>query len=293
MSMTNVTDVSNQVKKVWGPITFDEFLETAVLPSLVNREFDGQINQQGDTVYVSQINELTAQRRATSDEAATTFESQKIGTSRVSVVADQVFSIAVELSNLAVLQSQLGEADSAIRAGMIKALQKSVNTYLYSLVSPSTSAPDHSIASVTDFNESEFARARLLASQANWPDADRFLLLDPSYYNDALAVAALTSADYAADAPKIGGKFTFQRYGFTVIEDNTDGLLTAGAATGTADAGLWFHKSFMHLVLSQPKWELSSLHSNKQDGYLLSCIMYGGAVLGINGSVKHGLTYNS
>jgi hypothetical protein len=295
MSATLLADVAEQVQKVWGPLGKDEFVETATLASVVNRDYDGQINNQNDTVYVSQINQMTAQRKATSATGANTFETQKVGTTRIAIAADQVFSCAIEVEDLVALQSQIGSAESEIRATMMKAMEDAVNTYLYSLVSPSLSSPDHSIASVTDFNESEILRARMLASQANWPEADRYLFLDPSYYSDLLTVAGLTSADYAGDSPKIGGKFTFKRHGFTVVEDNSAGLVTAGAAAAstTADVGLWFHKSFMHLVLGPSVWELSSQHANKQFGYILSCRMYGGAILGINGDEKHGLTYNS
>lgn len=295
MSATLLADVNDQIQKVWGPLGKDEFVETATLASVVNRDYEGQINNQNDTVYVSQINQMTAQRKTTTAPGGNTFETQKVGTSRVAIVADQCFSCAIEIEDLVKLQSQIGSAESDIRATMMKAMEDSVNSFLYSLVSPSLSAPDHSIASVTDFNESEILRARLLASQANWPDMDRFLFLDPSYYNDLLSVTAMTSADYAPDAPKIGGKFTFKRHGFTIVEDNSAGLVTAGAAASstTADVGLWFHKSFMHLVLGPSVWELSSQHANKAFGYILSCRMYGGAVLGINGDEKHGLTYNT
>jgi len=293
MSATLLADVADQVQKVWGPVGKDEFVEMAKLASVVNRDYEGQINKQNDTVYVSQINQMTAQRKSTSSTGANTFETQKISTSRVAIAADQTFSCAIEVEDLVALQSQIGAAESEIRATMMKAMEDAVNTYLYSLVSPSLSAPDHSIASVTDFNESQLLAARLLASQANWPENDRYCFLDPSYYNDLLAVANLTSADYAPDMPKVGGSFAFKRHGFTIVEDNSSGLVTAGAATGTADAALWFHKSFMHLVLGPTVWELSSQHANKAFGYILSCRMYGGAVLGINGDEKHGLTYNS
>jgi hypothetical protein len=295
MTMTQVADVSEQVQKVWSPVSRDEFVEMSVLPALVDRSYEGMINKQNDTVYVSQIELMTGQRKSTGDANYTTFETEKVRTSRVAVVADQVFTTAIELDDLVDLQSQLGSAQSEIRATMLKALEIQVNTFLYSLVSPSTSSPDHSISGVTDFNEAQLAAAKVLADQAKWPMPDRFCIVDPQFHADLTASAGLSSQDYVPDYPKVGGQFVAQRYGFNILMDNSAGLLMAGAAsdTGTADRALLFHKSFMALVMGQINWKLSDLHSHKQHGYLLSCHAIGGAKLLINGANKHILTYST
>lgn len=293
MSATLISDVSNQVQKKWSGLWMDELMETAMLASVVNKAYENEITQGGDTVYVSQINRPAATRRTVGSNHDT-FETTKLSTSRVAVVADQVFTAAYEFDSLVQLQSQIGQADSQIRKGLLEALEIKVNEYLYSLVSPSTSAPDHSIASVTDFNATQLNAVRKLASQAKWKRDAWYCFVDPSYMSDLLAAQTLTSSDYVEDPEAIiAGQMARKRFGFMIYEDNSSGMAGLGAATGTEDLCLAFHPDFMHLVLGAPQFEISSLHSQKRHGFLISVTQIGGAVLGIDGAEKHIVVYNT
>lgn len=296
MSATLVGDLSNQVQKFWAPMFVPELKEAAILPSLVSKDYQGEIKQGGDTVYVSMIQAATGQIK-TVGSGHDVFDSEKITTQRISIVADKVITVAFEMDNLVDLQTQLGSAggQSAIRNSLLKGAELQLNSYLYGLVSPSTSSPDHSIASVSDFNASQLLSNRMLAAQAKWPnDGQWWCLLDPSYYNDMLSAATMTSGDYVGDQPNVGGKIVQRRFGFNILEDNSAAMAKLSPTLATSDLGLLFHKDFMYLVLQQePKFELSSLHSNKQHGFLLSVTMVCGAALGIQGNVKHIKVYNS
>jgi hypothetical protein len=47
---TLLADVSDQVKEVWSDMFMDELMQTTLLPSLVNKDYEGEINVKGDTV---------------------------------------------------------------------------------------------------------------------------------------------------------------------------------------------------------------------------------------------------
>lgn len=296
MSATLVGDVSNQVQQFWAPMFMDELKERTVLPSLVNKAYQGEIKAQGDRVRVSQINRPTATRK-TVGSGHETFSTSQLSTSYVDIVADQVITAAYEFDDLVQLQSQIGAQDSKIRQGLLESVEIELNKYLYSLVNPSTSAPDHLIASVTDFNASQLNACRKLASQAKWAsEGGWWALLDPSYMSDVLNAQTLTSSDYVGDdRPVIGGMTVNKRFGFWIAEDNSLGAVTKPSqVTGSEDMGLLFHPDFLHLVMqSQPEYKVSDLHSNKQFGYVLSIRLIVGAKLGIDGAKKHMLVYNS
>lgn len=297
MSATLVGDVSNQVQTFWAPMFMDELKERTVLPTLVNKAYQGQIKAQGDRVRVSQINRPTATRK-TVGSGHESFGTTQLSTSHVDIIADQVITAAYEFDDLVQLQSQIGAQDSKIRQGLLESVELELNKYLYSLVAPSTSAPDHSIASVTDFNASQLNACRKLASQAKWAsDGGWYALLDPSYMSDVLNAQTLTSSDYVgADQPVIGGVPANKRFGFWIAEDNSLGTNNkpGGIVTGTEDMGLLFHPDFLHLVMQmEPQYEVSSLHSNKQFGYVISIRLIVGAKLGIDGAKKHILVYNT
>lgn len=285
MSTSLLADVSDQIQKFWAPVFTKELRGALLLGSLVNKQYQGDIKKGGDTVYVSQINAPTGELKTVGTNADT-FSPEAISTSRIAIVADKRAVASYEFEDLVDLQSQLDQSNPEIMDSLKYAMAKQVNDYLYTLVSPSTSAPDHSIASVTDFNASQLAACRVLAAQAKWrQEPGWYALLDPQYYGDILNAQTLTSSDYgASDAPVISGQVAKQRFGFNIFEDNSR----------SADYGLLFHPDFMHLVMQQEvRIKLSDLHANKQFGYVMSVDMVFGAKLGISGNVKHIKVYNT
>ncbi len=295
MSATLVGDVSAQVQKFWSPIFVPQLLESTLLPSLVNKDYEGSIMNGGDTVKVSQIQRPTATRKTVGSNHET-FETSKLQTTQIEVVADQVITVAYEFDSLVQLQSQLGAKDSEIRQGLLEAMNIELNNMLYGYVAPSTSAPDHSIDSVSDFNAAQLLAVRLLASQAKWLESKGWwLLADPSYYNDLLGATTLASRDYVGDeTPTVGGKIVNKRFGFSILEDNSAGMSALSPTASAVDHALAFSPDFLHLVMQKaPTFEISSQHSNKRLGYIVSATMVCGAKLGISGNVKHIKIYNT
>lgn len=294
---TTVLEVTNQIQKYWAPMFTQELRESHLLPALVNKEYQGDLKREGDTVYVSQINAPTGQL-LTVGVNADQFSAEAVSLSRVAVTANKRAVASYKVSDLAMLQSQLDSHDSEMRQALMFAMGKQINAYLYSLVAPSTSSPDHSIASVTDFNAAQLSAIRLLAAKAKWAKDGRwYLLADPSYYSDLLNATTLTSSDYgASDAPVIGGQIAMKRFGFNILEDNSDGIYAGISPTSgaSADCALAFHPDFMHMVQqSEVQVKVSDLHPLGEFGYLISCDLVFGATLGINGNVKHIEVYNT
>lgn len=296
MSATLVNEVSDQAQKFWAPIFKDELLESSLLPSLVNKDYQGEIKQGGDTAYVSMISRPTAERK-TIGAGSDTFSSQKLTTTRVGIVADQRITASFELEDLIDLQTQIGNPDgkSKIKQVLVEAAQIELNNYLYSLVAPSASAPDHILSGVATFDATQLLSVRQLAAQAKWmKDGGWWTLLDPSYMNDILAAQTLTSTDYTgSDTPVIGGQVSNTRFGFNILEDNSAGILQLSPASAGMEVGLAFHPDFLYLVMGDVQMKVSDLHSNHQHGYLVSVDMWVGAKLGIQGNVKHIQIYNT
>lgn len=286
---TELSAVQNQIQKFWSPIFVPELKETSVLPSLVSSDYDGEIKQGGDTVYVSMIQNAVGATQAIDGATGShrVISAEAMVTQRVGITADQIFTASFELDNLIDLQSQIGSpaGQSKIREALLTGVEKQINAYLYSLVAPSAAAPDHLINTVPTFNFTQLMNLRKLASLAKWPKNDWFCLLDPSYMNDFLSDDKNINALYVDGKPvQQGGNQIYQRAGFSVVEDNSD----ACVAMGTAGAGVAFHKTFMYLVMQmQPTFKLSDLHATKKRGYLLTVDLVGGAKLGLQGNKKH------
>lgn len=296
MSMTLATELENQAQKFWAPMSKDALMENTLLPSLVNKEFQGEIKRGGDTVYVSMVNRVSAERK-TKGAGADSFSSQKLTTQRVGIVADQRITAAVELEDLVDLQTQLGspEGQSKIRASLEESIAIELNNYLYSKVAPSASAPDHILSGVTTMDATQLIAIRQLAAKAKWmQEGGWFMLADPEYYGTLLSAQTLTSSDYVGDdRPVIGGQIANRRYGFNILEDNSAGILSLSPALAGGKCALAFHPDFLYLVMGDIQFKVSPLHSNKQHGYLVSVDMWCGAALGLEGNVKHIQIYNT
>ena len=285
MSVTTLAEVANQIQKYWSPLFTKQLRESLLLGGLVDKKYQGAIARQGDTVRVSQVNAPNGQLLTVGTDADS-FASEAISTSYIDIKADKRAVAAYEFQDLVELQSQISQSNPEVMEALRYALAKQINDYLYSLVSPSTSSPDHSISGISDFNATQLAAVRTLAAQAKWPDMPGWYgLLDPQYYGDMLNATTMVSSDYgASDAPLIGGKVALKRYGFNLIEDNSR----------SADQGLFFHPDFMHMVTqSEVQVKISDLHSQQKFGVVMSIDMIFGAKLGINGNVKHIEVYNS
>lgn len=278
MSVTLKGDVTDQVQKYWAPLFTKELRESLLLGGLVNKDYQGQIKQGGDTVYVSQINAPTGQLLTVGTDADT-FNSSKVSMSRVAITANKRAVASYKVADEAELQSQLSDQNSEMRNALRYAMEQQINDYLYTLAIPSTSAPDHTVGSVSAMNAAAVSANRLLAAVAKWDKTKAwYALLDPSYYSDVLNDTTLMGADYGAtDRPVIGGQVALPRYGFNILEDNS--LST--------DVGYFFHPDFMHLVMqTSVQVKVSDLHPLGQFGYLISTDIVFGAGLGISGANK-------
>ena len=278
MSASKLAQVTDQIQKFWSPMFMDELRASILLPSLVNKDYQGEIKAGGDTVRVSQLNAPRGENRTVGTNAEE-FATDQLSMSYVDVKADKRAVAAYEFEDLAILQSQLEAGDSEIRKALVYAVGKQMSDYLYSLVAPSSSSPDHIINSVTDFNATQLANARMRAAIAKWgKEKPWWILCDPVYYSDLLNATTLTSKDYIeGEAPVIGGQIANKRMGFNILEDN-------GLAT---DQAVIFHPDFMHLVMQkQVQFKVSDLHSQKKFGFVISAdIVYGGK-LGVDGAKK-------
>lgn len=278
-NMTNLADVTNQIQEYWSPLFTKELRETLILGSLINRDYEGQIRKGGDTVYVSQVNAPDGELLTVGTDADS-FSAEALSTSRIAIEANRRAVASYKVEDLVDLQSQLDRENSEMRESLLFAMNKQINTHLYSLVSPSTSAPDHELSSVTDLNLAQMSAIRVLAGEAKWSRSKPWYgLLSPQYMADVMDDSTLSSRDYVGDdMPIVGGQMAFPRFGFNLLEDTSR----------SGDYGLFFHPDFMHMVMQQEvRVKVSDLHPLGQFGYMISVDVVFGAALGVDGANKH------
>lgn len=290
MSMAGTTtleDVQDQAQQFWSPRFAKELRETTLLPSLVNREYTGDLQNLGDTVRVSQIVSpdgelLTISKDANLHEAGR-FRPEPLRTIKVDVPANYRAVASFEIEDLVDLQTQIGAQKSEMMDSMKFTIERILNRTLYGLVAPSSSNPDHITNSAATMSAAVLAAERVKAGNAKWDKLKPwFSLMTPGYWGDFIQDTKLANADYHADNVIIGANGFRQRMGFLCAEDNS---MPSNTPAGFA---LQFHPDFLYLVMQQePRVLISSTHSNGKFGYIISVDMVFGAILGIQGALKH------
>lgn len=286
MAETTLTEVQEQVKKYWSDLFMPELRESNPLLALVDKTYEGEIKQEGDTVYVSQVvkpaGETIVLTGATTDNE---FTPEAMVTRRVQIKADRRFVGSFEFHDLVDLQSQITEERSEIREALIDAVNTQINNYLYSLVAP---AAGQALTGVATLDAATLKSIRVIAGKQKWFKSPGWYgLLSPDYYGDVMDETRLTSSDFVNDQPTVGGEIMTRRYGFNIIEDNSDGLAAVSPTPGNPSA-IFFHPAFCHMVTQmEARFKISDLHSNKKFGYLISVDIIGGAAIGIEGDKLH------
>lgn len=277
MATTKLADVEAQIQEIWSPLFMDELREQLLLAGLVDKRYEGDIRKKNDTVKVSQIDAPSGELRDVGTDADS-FSTEALTTRQIEIKADKRAVASFEFEDLIEIQSQIDSDSPEIREALMFAVNKQVNDYLYTLVSPSTTTPDH-VLTVATLDADELADIRQLASEAKWLQRPGWwMLLSPGYYNDLLKAQTLTSADFVSDRPVIGGQIVNQRFGFNIVEDNSR----------SGKTGIAFHPDFMHLVMqTEPRFKISDKHVRKEFGHIISVDMVFGAKLGIDGDIKH------
>ena len=286
MAATELTNISSTIQEFWPTLFMDDLREDNILVNLINRDYTGSLQDVGDTVKVNQIDNLTGQT-LTIDQTggARTFTPETMTTTGVNVTADTRFVASIDITDLAAFQSMLLDPVSGeptpnspraqeLRMKMVEAIGRQVNTYLYGKVAPSSTAVAATLDATT------LAGVRKYAAQQFWERSKGWYgLLGPSYYEDLLLDATLTSGDYVDDRPVVGGQVGSRRFGFNLFEDNS---------AGNADIGLFFHPDFLYMVTQyEPRFKISDKHAQGEFAWILSVDMVAGAVLGHDGAVKH------
>lgn len=285
LGATKMADVAEQIQKFWGPLGMSQLYQENPMLSIVNREYEGSLKRQGDTVYVSVIKPLTGFMQTIGTDADT-FSAEKIETVRTAIQATKVFSSNIELESLAELQSQLDSGNPRLRETMIRAINNKINSFLYSFVKSSIVDGSTGDSGVTAMSKTEFRGARVYAGSNKWPkDGNWFALLDPSFWGDVAIDSTLASMEFTGETPITQSMTMRKLLDFNCAEDNS--LPT--------DQALFFHRDWLYAVMQTGMvWNVTDLRSNYKRGILLTCEMVGGAAKNAYiGDTLHYPVYNS
>lgn len=259
MAVGNITTTTAAVfvPEIWSADVRLATEANLVMAKLVNRQFEGDINQYGDTVHVGDISNLTAQDKA----ADTDVSFETVTETEFTLTINKHKYVAFKVEDIVKIQSKIDlRARYTEKAGY--ALAKQVDTDLLGLYSGLSQSVGSAGVDITD---ATLLSAILLLDNADAPAGDRALVIAPSQMNALLGIDKFVRADavgYLAamspivtgalakgsfDPTKVKGYFG-QIYGISVY------VSTNVPTTGTSPVSthnLLFHKDAFALAMQE------------------------------------------
>jgi len=206
------TELSVLVPELWSAKYYDELLSALPMADTIAKDYQGEIQNLGDTVNVSKFPEF--------GEAIELAEDQKNDASAITVQQIQLIinkRIAQDfiITNLAMMQAL--PAMEKLQEHAIYSIMKKIQALIVSLVVPSAASPDHTLAYTTGTTLAlaDILAAKELLDAQDVPMSNRHMCLGAAQLNDLFNVTGLVSTDFGvSNAPLLNGGLPSQILGF-------------------------------------------------------------------------------
>lgn len=236
--MTAATELSVLVPEIWSRRFYDVLLENLSFKSLIDKSYEGEIQNLGDTVKISQFPEF--------DEATVIAEDQKadadsITVTQQSLVINNRVTKDFILTNRAMLQSL--PAMDKLKDLAAFSINKKIQSIIIALIVPNSATPDHSISydSGTTLALADILEGKELLDTQDVPQSDRHMVIGSGALNDIFNITGFTSSDFiTSGSPLITGDLPPALVGFAPHFDS-----------GVGSTTYQFHRTFMTIAVQK------------------------------------------
>lgn len=229
------TELSVIIPSVWSKNYYDTLLAELPFNSLISRDYEGEIQNLGNTVKISTFPEFDEAIELAEDAAA---DASAITVTQQSLTINKRIAKDFIITDLALLQSL--PAMDKLKQLATYAIQKKIQAAIIALIVPSASAPDHSIAydSSTTLALADALEVKELLDAQNVPESDRHVVLGSAQVNDLFNITGFQSSDFMLSGGGLQtGKAPPMILGFA-----------PHMTTVVGNTSYWMHRSFMTIA---------------------------------------------
>lgn len=189
MAVGNITTTTaaNFIPEIWSSECKIETEANLTMADLVNRSYEGEIKEYGDTVHITDISNLSARNKNASTDV--TFETITEG--KVDLVINKHKYAAFKLEDIVKIQSKV-DLRSQYTKKVGYALAKEIDTDLLALYSGLSQSAGSAGVDITDAN---ILTAIQYLDEADAPAGDRSLVIAPSQASALLGIDKFVRAD--------------------------------------------------------------------------------------------------
>lgn len=237
-TMTAASQLSAIVPEKWSRNFYDTLLENLPFASIISREWEGEIQDLGDTVNISEFPQFDDADLLDEDGKN---DAEAITVSGLPLVINKRAVKDFIVTRRAVLQS-LPHMDR-LQDLAIFSLEKKIQREIIDLIVPSASAPDHQIAydSGSTLALADLLEGKELLDTATVAQENRHAVMDSPQMNDIFNITGFTSSDFLlSGSPIQTGQLPSALLGFM-----------PHMTTEVSGVTYLFHESFMTLAVQE------------------------------------------
>lgn len=237
---STASEVSVLVPQVWSQRYYDALLAELPFNSIVSRDWEGEIQNLGDTVKISSLPEFEDATEllegARNDANAVTATQQSL-TINVRLAKDFIVTNKAQMQSIPFVDK--------LRELAVYSINKRVQSKIIGLIVPSASAPDNTIAYTTG---TTLALADILAGKelldgVDVPMPDRHMVVGAAQLNDVFNITGFTSSDFLTSGqPLASGQLPPSLVGFaphfTSVVSSTSYLFHSSFFTIASQKGM-------------------------------------------------------
>lgn len=214
------------IPEIWSAMMLESLKKELVYagPSVVNRDYEGEIQNQGDTVRIRSISRPTV---ATYTKGSTTITPEQLTDAQRSLLIDQAKYFAFEVDDVDQAQSPGGELEAGLMEA-VYALRDTADQYVAALYSGAASANQIGTVAVTTgaLAYTQLRRLAVKLDEANVPRQGRYVVVPPWYHGLLLEEDKFVRVDASGTSEGLRNGLVGRALGFDVLVSNNAVLVT-------------------------------------------------------------------
>lgn len=220
--------VTQFIPEVWAAELLSSLKKHLVYgqPSVVNKNYEGEIAEAGDTVRITSISRPTI---ATYTKGVTVINPEQLTDAQRSLTIDQSKYFAFEVDDIDMRQAKNGGAlmtEAATEASY--GLRDVVDQYIAALYTGANAANALGTVAVTTgaLAYTQLRRLKVKLDEANVPQEGRFVTVPPWYHGLLLEESKFVEADKAGTTDALRNGMVGRALGFDILVSNNAPLVT-------------------------------------------------------------------
>lgn len=249
-------------------------------PGVINRNYEGEIRNQGDTVHISQIKDITVGPYTKGTPVS--YQAADAGKT-ADLVIDQAEYFAVEVEDIDRVQANVNLMDQSVRRGAY-ALADHVDQYVAQFA--------HDVADAGNVIEGDVSTAakayetlvdlEVKLDEQNVPSQGRFAVIPPWFHGLLLKDDRFVASGAAMGDTRLRNGVVGEAAGFTLLKSNNVPDSTTASGSGSGAPGedvLILAGSDQGITLATQITETEALRSQDQFSDLVRSLLVFGGVL--------------